>query len=460
MADFDINNPSHVHFIGIGGASMSGLAEILLTKGFTVSGSDLDPGKACKPLEDKGVRISYPQAAANITDDIDMVVYTAAIGDDNPELAEVRKRGIPEMTRAEFLGVLSASHPVSVCVSGTHGKTTTSSLIADICIAAELDPTVSIGGVLESINEGVRIGESDVFVTEACEFTDSFLTLSPKIATILNIEADHLDYFGSLENIRRSFKKFADLIPADGVLIINSDIDDYTEFAPSSGARVITYGTDPDKSSYYADDITFDDDGRASYTLMIDGKKTERIKLAVHGMHNVSNSLAAIAACIEAGADIDAVKAGLLRSAGAKRRLELKGEYNGARVYDDYAHHPDEIAATLKALRLMTKNEIWAVFQPHNSSRTTAFLQEFADSMRENADHCVLMEIYNDRESDTTVSSDDIKKLISGKGGDAHFFDDLSDVADFIVASVKPGDVVITMGAGVIYRVAEDLVSR
>ena len=457
MADFDINKPSHVHFIGIGGASMSGLAEILLTKGFTVSGSDLDPGKACKPLEAKGVKISYPQAAENINDDIDYVVYTAAIGDDNPELKEVRRRGIPEITRAEFLGILSKSHPVSVCVSGTHGKTTTSSLISDICIAAGLDPTVSIGGVLESIGEGVRIGDSDVFVTEACEFTDSFLTLSPKIATILNIEADHLDYFGTLENIRRSFKRFADLIPADGVLVINSDIDDYADFTPTSGAKLVTYGTDPAKSDYYAADIAFDENGCAEYTLMISGREQGRIKLAVHGMHNVSNSLAAIAACLEAGADMDAVRDGLSRSTGAKRRLELKGEFNGVRVYDDYAHHPDEIAATLKALRLMTKNDIWAVFQPHNSSRTTAFLQEFADSMRENADHCVLMEIYNDRESDTTVSSNDIKELIEKDGGTAYFYDNLDDIASFLTDSVKPGDVVITMGAGFIYRLAESL---
>ena len=460
MTLFDINKPSHVHFIGIGGASMSGLAEILLAKGFTVTGSDINPGKGCAPLEAKGIKIGYPQKAENITDDIDLVVYTAAIGDTNPELMEVRKRGIPEMTRAAFLGALSRNHSVSIAVSGTHGKTTTSSLISDICIAAGMDPTLSIGGVLESINDGMRIGNSEIFITEACEFTDSFLELSPKIATILNVEADHLDYFGDLENIRRSFKKFTDLIPADGTLVINSDIDDYANFAPSSGAAVVTYGTDPAKSDYYAADITFDAGGCGEYTLMIKGSEAGRIKLSVPGMHNVSNSLAAIAAAQAAGASIEDVRKGLCISTGARRRLEYKGEFNGVRVFDDYAHHPDEIAATLKAVRLMTENSIWAVFQPHNSSRTIAFLQEFADSMRENADHCILMEIYNDREADDSVSSADITRLINEAGGEAVFFDDMDKIAGYIAEAVAPGDVVITMGAGMIYNVAEKLTAK
>ena len=460
MSSFDINKPSHVHFIGIGGASMSGLAEILLTKGFTVTGSDINPGKGCAPLEAKGIKIGYPQKAENITDDIDYVVYTAAIGDSNPELIEVRRRGIPEITRAAFLGIISESYPVSIAVSGTHGKTTTSSLISDICIAGGLDPTLSIGGVLESINDGMRIGNSDIFITEACEFTDSFLELSPTIATILNVEADHLDYFGDLEHIRRSFKKFADLLPAHGTLVINSDIDDHTDFTPASGANVITYGTDPAKSDYFAADVSFDEKGHGSYTLMINGEDQGRIRLSIPGAHNVSNSLAAIAASMAAGATLEDVRKGLSLSTGARRRQEFKGEFNGIRVFDDYAHHPDEIAVTLQAMRLMTDGEIWAIFQPHNSSRTIAFLQEFADSMRENADHCILMEIYNDREADDSVSSNDITRLITDAGGDACFFDDMDKIAGYIREAAKPGDIVITMGAGMIYKVADELTRK
>ena len=261
MDHLDYNNPVNVHFIGIGGSSMSGLASILISRGFKVSGSDAVHNAATKELEEKGVRIGYPQSPDNIPEDTDLVVYTAAIHDDDPELSEARRRGIPTETRAVLLGQIMKQYGQSVNVSGTHGKTTTTSIITDILISAGMDPTVSVGGVVESFGSNMRIGSSDVFVTEACEYTNSFLHSYPTIAVILNIEEDHLDFFKDIDDIRKSFKAFADLLPENGTLVINSDIEGFEDFRPESGASFITYGTDPDKSDYLADNVSFDEKG-------------------------------------------------------------------------------------------------------------------------------------------------------------------------------------------------------
>ena len=459
MVKFDINTPCHVHFIGIGGSSMSGLARILIEKGFTVTGSDNSEGKETDALKADGCPVYIPQSGDNVTDDIDLAVYTAAIHDDNPELIEIRKRGIPDISRADFLGAISSNYNNSVCVSGTHGKTTTTSLITDICIEAGLDPTVSVGGVIETIGGNMRVGASDTFITEACEYTNSFLSLHPTIAVILNIEADHLDFFGDLEHIRYAFRDFAGLLPSDGVLVVNSDIDDYSFFAPDNGARMVTYGTDPSKSDYYADNISFDENGLGTFDLYKSGTFAYTVSLGVPGMHNVSNSLAAIAAAEAAGADADSIIRGLKASSGAGRRLENKGSFNGVRIIDDYAHHPDEIKATLSAVRLMTSKKMWAVFQPHSFSRTNDFLEDFADTLAELADVSVLAEIFNNREVNTYgVSSSQIRDLIEKKGKEAYYFETFEEIADFLKEHCDSGDIVVTMSAGNIYKLAEMLV--
>ena len=458
MDHLDYNNPVNVHFIGIGGSSMSGLASILISRGFKVSGSDAVHNAATKELEEKGVRIGYPQSPDNIPEDTDLVVYTAAIHDDDPELSEARRRGIPTETRAVLLGQIMKQYGQSVNVSGTHGKTTTTSIITDILISAGMDPTVSVGGVVESFGSNMRIGSSDVFVTEACEYTNSFLHSYPTIAVILNIEEDHLDFFKDIDDIRKSFKAFADLLPENGTLVINSDIEGFEDFRPESGASFITYGTDPDKSDYLADNVSFDEKGMGSYDLLIRGEKVCRVELSIPGMHNVSNSLAAIAACMAAGATAEDVAKGLKKSTGAHRRLEYKGEFNGVSVIDDYAHHPDEIKATLDAVRLMCKGDVWGVFQPHTYSRTRDFLDEFVDALSGGASHSLLAEVYNDREIDTYgVSSADIARKVREKGGDGIFFDTFEEITDYLRKNCKPGDVVVTLGSKDVYKIADEL---
>ena len=459
MDYLDFSKPLNVHFIGIGGSSMSGLASILLSRGFKVSGSDSVHNAHTDELEEKGVRIGYPQSADNIPPDTDFVVYTAAIHDEDPELTEARRRGIPTETRAVLLGQIMRQYKQSVNVSGTHGKTTTTSIITDILIAAGMDPTVSVGGVVESFGNNMRIGKSDVFVTEACEYTNSFLYSYPTIAVILNIEEDHLDFFEDINDIRRSFKKFADLLPPEGTLVINSDIEGFEEFKPQSGAAFVTYGSDPLKSDYFAGNVTFDEQGRGAYELFVRGEKLCDVKLGIPGMHNVSNSLAAIAACMAAGATAGDVVKGLAVSTGAHRRLELKGEFNGGvRVIDDYAHHPDEIAATLAAVRLMCKGEVWGVFQPHTYSRTRDFLDEFAEALYGGANHSLLAEVYNDRELDTYgVSSADIARKVREMGGDGLFFDTFEEITEYLKEHCKPGDVVVTLGSKDVFMIADAL---
>ena len=296
MYHVDFNNPIHVYFIGIGGISMSGLAEILLAEGFKVSGSDWNRSSLTELLEKQGAHINYgrPQKAENITDDIDLVVYTAAVHGDNPEFQEVMRRQIPALTRADFLGQLMRNYQTPIAVSGTHGKTTTTSMAADILLQAKTDPTISVGGILRSIHGNIRVGKSDVFVTEACEYTNSFLSFFPKIGIILNIEEDHMDFFQDLADIRSSFRRFAQLIPKDGALIINSGIENYQEITQDLPCKVITFGLDP-SSDYYPTDIEYDNLADATFCLHRKNLPDHMIRLNVPGEHNVLNALASLA---------------------------------------------------------------------------------------------------------------------------------------------------------------------
>ena len=286
MYRIDFHKPIHIHFIGIGGISMSGLAEILLEEGFTVSGSDSRESALTKKLESEGARIAYGQKAENITPDIDCVVYTAAINRANPELIEAVAKKIPMLTRAELLGQLMKNYKTPIAVSGTHGKTTTTSMISHILLAGDMDPTISVGGILKAIGGNIRVGSSETFITEACEYTNSFLHFFPKISVILNIEEDHLDFFKDLEDIRHSFRQFAELLPEDGTLVINSDIDGFREIYKGLRCRVVTYGSSPD-SDYSACGITYDGNGHVSFDLLKHGEKTDHISLSVTGDHNL-----------------------------------------------------------------------------------------------------------------------------------------------------------------------------
>ena len=457
MYKINFKQPIHIHFIGIGGISMSGLAEILMKEGFTVSGSDNKKSPLTEKLESLGAHIMYGQVAENITDDIDCVVYTAAISRENRELMEAVARKIPMLTRAELLGQLMKNYKNSIAVSGTHGKTTTTSMISHVLLEGELDPTISVGGILKAIGGNIRVGNSETFITEACEYTNSFLHFFPKISIILNIEEDHLDFFKDIEDIRNSFKQFAALLPKDGTLIINTDIDNYNEIFEGLSCNVITYGKDP-HAIYRATNIAYDDKGFASFDLLKSGELIDHITLSVPGEHNVSNALASIALSRLLGIPMDTVKKGLLSFTGTDRRFEYKGMLGDVTVIDDYAHHPTEIEATLKACAHYPHKELWVIFQPHTYTRTKAFFHEFTDALS-HADHVILADIFAARETDTLgMSSKDLADELKEKGCDSHYFPSFEEIEAFVKDNCKAGDLLLTMGAGDVVKIGEDLI--
>ena len=379
MYKINFKEPIHIHFIGIGGISMSGLAEILSEEHFTVSGSDAKESDLTRHLEHLGIKVYYGQTAANITDDIDLVVYTAAIHEGNPEFACAREKGIPMMPRAELLGQIMDNYRNSIAVAGTHGKTTTTSMISQILLAAKCDPTITVGGILKALDGNLRVGKSDFFLSEACEYTNSFLHFYPKYSIILNIEAEHLDFFKDIQDIRHSFHQFASNTREDGAIIINGDIPDYTEITAGLKPQVITFGLS-DSCTFHPADITFDEKACASFTAMKGQEALMKVTLHVPGMHNVSNALAAIATADDLGLAADAVAKGLSDFGGADRRFQYKGCVDGVTIIDDYAHHPTEIRATLTAAKNYPHKRLVLCFQPHTYSRTASLYDEFAKS--------------------------------------------------------------------------------
>ena len=459
MYHVHFHNPIPVHFIGIGGISMSGLAEILLKEGFPVSGSDSHASALTEHLERAGARICIGQAASNIPEDCKLVVYTAAIHPDNPEYREAKRRGVPMLSRAELLGQLMRNYQTSIAVAGTHGKTTTTSMIASILLEEDADPTISVGGILPSISGNIRVGGSEVFLTEACEYTNSFLHFFPTIGIILNIEEDHMDFFKDLNDIRRSFRRFAELLPVEGLLIINSDIPNYEEITEGLTCRVVTFGSSPD-ADYRAENTAYDTFGHPSFDLIRkiekDGRRP-RFSLKVPGEHNVCNALASIALADALRIPEAAVEKGLLSFTGTDRRFQYKGEVNGVTIIDDYAHHPTEIRATLHAAAHYPHRELWCVFQPHTYSRTKAFLKEFAEALSL-ADHVVLADIYAARETDTLgISSRDLERELAALGADVYYFPTFAEIEKFLSEKCMHGDMCITMGAGDVINIGEDL---
>ncbi len=465
MYQIDFNKPQHIYFMGIGGISMSGLAEILMDEGFTISGSDSKESELTEHLRSRGAFVSIGQRAENIAaaDEaggaVDAVVYTAAIHPDNPEFQAAQQAGIPMMSRAVLLGEMMRNYKEAIAVSGTHGKTTTTSMLSEIFLAAKVDPTISVGGILPSIGGNIRVGGPEFFITEACEYTNSFLEFFPTMALILNIEEDHLDFFKDLADIRRSFALFAEKVPAQGSVIINAEIENWQEIVKNVSGTVITVGRDQ-ACSYSAGSITYDELARPSFELYENGVRRDIISLGVGGEHNVYNALAAIAAALTAGVSMEAVKRGLLNFTGTKRRFEKKGEFKGVTVIDDYAHHPQEIQATLKTAGNYPHNQVWCVFQPHTYTRTKAFLDEFAEALSM-ADRVILADIYAARETDTLgISSRDIAERIEKLGTKVWYFPTFSEIEEFLKTNCQPGDLLITMGAGDIVTVGEELLSK
>ncbi|MCC8049636.1 MAG: UDP-N-acetylmuramate--L-alanine ligase [Clostridiales bacterium] len=477
MVQINFDQPIHVHFIGIGGISMSGLAAVLLDRGFTVTGSDSRKSEQTSWLEGLGAQIHIPQSAANIQDDIDLVVYTAAIHPDNPEYAQAVAARLPMMSRAELLGQLMDQYPTSVAVAGTHGKTTTTSMIAHIMLAQDMDPTISVGGILPSIGGNVRVGNSGSFLTEACEYTNSFLHLNPQTGIILNIDADHLDFFKDLDDIRHSFRLFAERIPAEGTLVLSAQVPEIEAFTKGLACRVVTFGAGC--GDYHAENITWDELGCASFDLCVHSDPSDRqatlssqeqtndsdrflghFTLSVPGEHNITNAAAAIACADLLGVSVAAMNEGISGFTGTDRRFQKKGEIAGVTIIDDYAHHPTEIRATLHAAKKYPAKRIWCVFQPHTYSRTKALFDEFVDALSL-ADNVVLADIYAARETDTLgVSSEQICQKLKEKGREAWYFPTFDEIETFLLENCAAGDLLITMGAGDVFRIGERLLGQ
>jgi len=465
MYKIDFKNPSSIYFVGIGGISMSGLAEILADAGFTVSGSDRTKSNVTEILEKKGITVFYGQRSENITDTIDCVVFTSAIHKDNPEYVATVEKNIPHLTRAQLLGQIMQNYNTPIAISGTHGKTTTTSMVSEVLLAAEVNPTLSIGGMLKTIGGNIRVGGPDYFVAEACEYTNSFLSLFPKIGIILNIEEDHMDFFKDINDIRDSFHRFAKLVPGDGCLIINGDIPNFREITEGTSCKVVTYAfsdrcSDGTFADYYAEIDSYDEYGHPTFLLHGPDGMSERFSLSVPGSHNVSNALAAIALAdhllIERQITVQALKG----FTGTDRRFEYKGCINGVTIIDDYAHHPSEITATLKAASNCPHNTLWCVFQPHTFTRTKAFMHDFATALSL-ADKIVLADIYAARETDNLgISSETLQHEIEALGHECYYFPSFDEIEKFLLENCINGDLLITMGAGDVLKIGENLLKK
>ncbi len=434
---------SHVHFIGIGGISMSALAHILLSKGIKVSGSDWTETDITKILRNDGAEITIgPNCPENIKNP-DLVVYTAAVAADNPELCEARNKGIETLERADFLGEMMLDFNMPISISGTHGKTTTTSMLSCVLLEADEDPTILVGGVLNTIGGNYRIGKDKFLIFEGCEYVDSFLKFNPYAALILNIEEDHLDYFSGIEQIKSSFNKFMLKIPENGYVVVNSDDENVMNSLKNVKCEIIKYGANGD---YSYKNVSYDENGCGIFDVCKDGKILAKLHLSVGGKHNVSNATAVFASAHKMGIDIKKIVKGIESFGGTKRRFEYKGTVNGAKVYDDYAHHPTEILATYDTASKMKHNKIWVVFQPHTYTRTKALLNDFVDVLTK-YDNVILTDIYAAREKNTIGIS---SHAISDKIKNARYIPDFAEIAEHLKANVKPNDIILTMGAGTI----------
>ncbi len=443
----------NIHFIGIGGAGMCPLAEILLSLGYNVSGSDNNDTETFRKIESEGAKVYLGQVKENITDDIELVVYTNAILKGNEEL-EYAKANFPTFERAELLGAISRVFTNCIGISGTHGKTTTSSMTTQALLKAGLDPSAVIGGKLPVIDAYGRYGKSQNFVCESCEFNNTFLHMNADMAVILNIDEDHLDFFGNLNNIKKSFREFCD--KTTRTIIYNGDDENTVDMLKGiEGKTLVSFGT-KDGNEWIAKNIYVPGGFHIEYDIYHFDEFVAHIYLTVPGEHNVLNSLAAFVACYLSGAEVDKICEGLKEFGGAGRRFERKGEFKGITIVDDYAHHPKEIEVTLNAAMKMGYKRVWAVHQPFTYSRTAALLDDFARVLQI-ADKCIVSEIMGSREVNTIgIKATDLSSKIPG----CIQIDSLSDIADYLVEHCKEGDMVITLGCGDVYKVSRMLVEK
>ena len=456
----NLSEYKNIHCIGIGGIGLSAIAEILISRGCHVSGSDMKQSDITDNLEKHGVKIYIGHRAENVVN-ADLIVYSAAIAEENPEIIRAREKNIPLASRAEILGVLMDDFENSIAISGTHGKTTTTSMVSLILEHAKLEPTILVGGNLAEIGGNVKVGHSKYFVTEACEYRDSFLQLRPKIEVILNIDSDHLDYFKDIEHIVSSFDKFANNVPADGK-IIAYDANPFVNQVIKDIPGVITYGYN-ENCTYYITDVAFDGNGMPLFDISCEGENLGRVKLSVPGEHNILNAVGAFACCHQLGVSPATIIDTLDKFKGTQRRFDIVGTTSdGVKLVDDYAHHPTEIKATLSAAHNIPHNRLWCLFQPHTYTRTLALFDDFAEAFEE-ADILILAEIYAAREKNIyKISSKELAEEIKRVHPDkkVYYMDTFDEIANYVKKNAEKGDLVITMGAGDIYKVGELIIAE
>ncbi len=461
MNSFNLNQlppKCHIHFIGIGGISMSGLAEIMLEEGYTVSGSDRSQSHITDKLAANGAKVYIGHSKENILG-ADLVVHTAAVHEDNPEMSAAQKNGIRIVDRAEFLGAVMRGYKNAIGISGTHGKTTTTSILAHALIYTNNDPTVSVGGELDIIGGNIKAGKSDFFLTEACEYTNSFLKFFPHVAVITNIEEDHLDFFKDINDIIESFRKFALLTKDSGYVVAWGEDPEIIEALEGTGCNVIYYGLSQ-QFEIHAENILYNG-GFPEFDVVRKGETICHISLNVPGEHNILNALASIAVCCIYGIDPKEAAKGIETFKGTHRRFEKMGEVNGAVVIADYAHHPTEIKATLNTAVKFNPNNLWCIFQPHTYTRTKTLWNEFLECFSQ-ADKLILTDIYAAREEPDGITtslklSEDMKKHCKNT---VYYIKEFSDIADYLKKNVKPGDMVFIMGAGDIIKLADIVVDK
>ena len=460
MFEINIDNSKYknIFFIGIGGISMSALAELMLYKGYKVYGSDRMPSINTEKLEKNGATIYYEHKKEHIKN-MDLVIFTDAISFDNEEYMEAVKEKIDLVDRATFLGSIMKNYKKSIAVSGTHGKTTTTSMITEIIKDLDLNPTIMLGGQLKDIDGNIKIGDENLFLTEACEYKANILKYFPTTEIILNIDEDHLDYFDNIDHIIRTFKGYVDNLHQDDYVILNVDDENVDTLFPINNCKVLTFGI-KNNADLRAENIDFSEDGFPTYDLYLKGKKLCHVELSVLGRHNVLNSLAAIAATYVNNIPIEDAVVALKSYKGVERRLEEKGYYKGTKIMDDYAHHPTEIKSSIHAIKNACKGKLFTIFQPHTYTRTKLLLDAFANSFDE-SDVIIITDIYAAREKDYgDIHSKTLRDAISEHRDNAFYISGFDDIVKFIKENIKKDDVVVTMGAGDVYKIGEMILEK
>jgi len=452
-SDNMLHSIKKIHFVGIGGSGMCPMAEVLHTKGYEITGSDIGESDTLQRVRDKGIKVTVGHKAENV-ENPELVVFTAAAHSDNPELIEAKRRGIPLMPRAEMLGLIVKLYQTPICISGTHGKTTTTAMVTQILLESGMDPSAIIGGKLPIIGSNSCVGESELLVCEACEYVDTFLELDPVISVILNIDADHLDYFKTLENIIHSFHRFAEKT-SQAIVVGGDSLNAMKSVKGISPEKLVTYGLS-ETNDYYAADTNEEDTACEDFTLMHRGTALGRVNLIVPGEHNMLNAVAAAATAHIAGADPASICASLGRFSGVHRRFEILGSFNGVTVADDFAHHPTELQAVLSSAMKMGYDNVWAIFQPHTYSRTYNHFYEFTEVLKI-PDHLIMTEILAVRETNKYgIKTADLAEKIPG----SVWFPSNEKIADYVMEQAGKNDLILTIGGGDVYKLANLIVER